>query len=223
MPRNPKKSETKPEPVSVIERARSRSAQPAPSSKKKSAAAKNVGLRKQDLPERYANDKKINARQAAFEESGAVVTVRDAWEGIIQHRLDDPDNPPDPFTEAVDQVRRPDRAYRTLSPRVIGRRGKRNWEEERDKNGKVIEIAGQILASMPIEQAIKRNKKYQQVSLDAVSEAREQFEEDAERLEHESKGAVAVLRQGEMVKGNDPRSRGRRSNAAVIGVESYRG
>ncbi len=217
-----KKPEEQSQPTSILERARSRSAEPPPTSKKKSAAAKNVGVRKQDLPERYTNDKQINKRQKDFEDHGAVVMVRDAWEGMIEHRLADPDKPPDPFTEAIDTIRRPDRAYRMLSPRVMGRRGKRNWEEERDKQGKVIEVAGQIVCSMPIEQAIKRNKKYQQVSLDAVAEAREQFQESAERLEHESKGAVTVLRQGETVRGNDSRRRGE-SSAAVIGVESYRG
>jgi hypothetical protein len=204
-------------------------AQKKPSRKKTSVMdqakdAAKVGFRKQDLPEAYSNDEQINAKQAAFEEKGPrVEMVRDAWEGMIQHRLDDPENPPDPFREAVDQIRKPGKTYRMLSPRVLGRRGKRGWEPERDKDGKVIEIAGQVVASMPIEAAIKRNKKFQKLSQDAVDDSREQFADIAERIQYESKGAVEVLRRGEIVQDRRSPSGQPTGTAAVIGSESFRG
>jgi hypothetical protein len=217
---------------SIIDKARSRSAttgesssskKPAKSRAKAKAAAANAGFNKSDLPEAYSNDAQIAERQAAFEERGPMTQVtRDAWEGMIEHRRDDPENGPDPMREAVDKIRRPGRSYRVMSPRVIGRRGMRNWEVERDQEGKAIEVAGQVIASMPIDEAVRRNKRFQQASLDAVQQAREQYDEAAERLEHESGGAVQVLRRGEVLTDNDPRKKGR-GGAAVIGVESFRG
>jgi hypothetical protein len=220
---------------SVIDRARSRTAKTGDGSspKKKRTAAKpasrgeaasKAGFRKSDLPEHYADDKKINQRQADFEAKGPIVTVtRDAWEGTIDQLLDD-DNAPDPNKEAVDAIRQPGKAYRILSPRVMNRRGRRGWELERDKDGKPIEVPGngQLIGSRPIDDAIARNKKFQQVSIDAVAQANEQYNEVADELEHASKGTVSILRRGEVVTDNDPR-KGGPGAAAVIGAESFRG
>jgi len=220
---------------SVIERARSRTAKTgdgSSSTKKKRTAAKpasqgeptsKAGFRKSDLPEHYSNDEKINQRQADFEKNGAVTVTRDAWEGTIEHLLDD-DNAPDPNKEAIDAIRQPGKAYRILSPRVMNRRGRRGWELERDKDGKAIEVpgSGQLIGSRPIDDAIKRNKKFQQASIDAVAHAHEQYDEVADELEHASKGTVSILRRGEVVTDNDPRKHGS-GGAAVIGAESSRG
>lgn len=221
---------------SVIERARSRTAKTGDASSPKTPKStkgkaspvddpSKAGFNRSALPERYGDDEKIEERQADFEAKGPVATViRDAWEGTIQHRIDDPETAPDPHREAVDEIRQPGKAYRILSPRVMNRRGKRNWEIERDKEGKPIQVAGtdQLIGSMPIDAAVKRNKKFQQISIDAVAEANDQYNELADQLEHESKGSVRVLRRGEMVTDNDPRKKGT-GGATVIGAESLRG
>ena len=220
---------------SVSDQARSRTATPAevadgtPAKKKAKGKASpddaKAGFNRSALPEQYANDEKIAERQAAFEANGPVTTVnRDAWEGTIERILDDDEHAPDPMEEAVDQIRQPGKAYRILSPRVMNRRGKRGWELERDKDGKPIELpgSGQLIGSMPMDAAIKRNKKFQQASIDAVAQANDQYNELAERLEHDSEGTVSVLKRGEMVRDNNPRNQGR-GGAAVIGAESFRG
>lgn len=142
------------------------------------------------LPSVYSPEN-IEARQKAFEEktSGAHV-ITDEWYGQIETA-----NPFDTTAKPF-QDDNPDKHFRYLSKRdaVVQRRGKRDYKEVRDKQGRAVEVAGMPLAWIPRHVHEARVRKNIEAAEYALESSKERFEEAQRVASFESGGAIRAMK-----------------------------
>lgn len=114
-----------------------------------------------------------------------IETVSDEFNKAMQHRRDavkdldyNLEDAPNPMKEAMEKHVPKGMRGRFLAPRVIDRRGMRGWEPVLDENGKQIKVRDSILAQMPEERAIARNKKVREHGNNLLGQVRQQYLEE---------------------------------------------
>jgi hypothetical protein len=152
------------------------------------------------------------------EPSGVKVT-RDAWDGMLDQRVNEPWSQHDPLSAEVDRVRKPGTKYRFLSPRVCDKASTRGWQKTLDKDGREVKVGNLFLGEMPVEMAERRNAHYREVGNDDLRKAEENYTLEQERsIRNSGSKGLAPLRRGELLQDHrDP------EHGASIGFEQTRG
>lgn len=126
-------------------------------------------------------DEGIAERNEGKVESAARVT-KDPFTKQMEHRKDsvrdlgmDLADAPNPMKEAMERYIEPGMRGRFLSPKVIDRRGMRGWEPVLDEKGQQIKVRDTILAQMPEQRAIARNKAVREHGNKLLGAVREQY------------------------------------------------
>jgi hypothetical protein len=165
----------------------------------------------------WHTDEGIAERNAGKAESAARVT-EGQFDKTVRQRAE-VWSAPDVLVETAQPFIEKGFCGRFLSERVIQRSGKRGWEVV-THNGEPVRLGNLILGRMPKEEADRRNEYFRaQGEIEAKHRA-EEFQEQAERLNREAKGAMSISVPGPGTVLNDARNPGRR---VTVGVTSHRG
>jgi hypothetical protein len=105
--------------------------------------------------------------------------------------------------ETVARYKEPGMSYKFLSDRVTNVLGTRGYETVKDARGDVVKVGTLMLAKIPQMLAEKRRAYYERQSQEAIQGEVEKFEEEAERLAHQSgHRGVGPLKANEVMTAN---------------------
>jgi len=133
----------------------------------------------------------LEARQKAFEESGAAAfVIKDEWHGQIQES--------NPFDKAASPWvdANPDKHFRFISEAHSKRRTNRDYVPVKDALGHEVRVGRQVLSYIPQDVHLARKNAIEQRTAEMRQAAEENFQENAERFERESQGAVRMVKKG---------------------------
>jgi hypothetical protein len=151
--------------------------------KKKDAAAKPV----------QATEKTA----APLPDTDDVKVIEDQWYGEISSG--------DPFYEAARPYieANPDKHFRWLSDPHCQRRTKRGYQDVYDKQGRIVECAGQRLGWIPRHEYERRQRAQEARTMSVLKTSRETHQEAERKAARDSGGAIEILPdEGERFVGN---------------------
>lgn len=130
----------------------------------------------------------------------------------------------DPLTETATPHKRPGRAYRFLDEKYIEKAGMRNWEFVRDPtSGDVVKNGGMMLAEMPIERKLAREKHYEELNRSRASDSLDRANEQQERLLRQAAAEGEDVRGGSSLRPGEVLRRHDHDGKAFIGLHTTRG
>lgn len=114
---------------------------------------------------------------------GSGATVSDPIQKQLQRKKDDvlsrgmeTYEASDPMREVIDEHGRPGFRNRFLSDSTVKKRGMRGWQPV-VKDGEPVKLGGMVLAEMPVEKAVQRNKHYRDLGNDRLKQVTESYKE----------------------------------------------
>lgn len=162
----------------------------------------------------------------AGKEPARVQIVQDEFsKKLQQHEDTNPAVMPWQYTDPVEasKSRVPNvdgKRFGLLSSRVCEKDGLRGWQPERDKDGHEIKVGNMMLASMPEGMAAQRDRYYEGLSADAVTNAADDYSAKQEKMLRDTKGSDGL---SPLSPGTSARRDARTRDVAEIGLQVAQG
>lgn len=142
-----------------------------------------TGSARDPLPAAFSA-KAISERQAEFERQSSGIVIEDAWEGTGSEGDADYEVAK-PYIEG-----NPDKDFRYLSPLVIERRGLRDYQIVKDRQGREVKSKGRPLGWIPKDEKKRREKAKDRAAVESLERSDEAYRATMDRAASESGGVI---------------------------------